>query len=107
MNMVETQFSTKVAMIRIDNGTKFIQSVCLNLFGARGILHQKSIVKTPQQNRVVERKHKHLLDTARVIRFQAGFPKQFWGERILVATLTVNKLLMANLNWKNPFEKSL
>ena len=81
LNMIETQFSTKAAMIRTDNGTEFIQSACLNLFGARGILHQKSIVKTPQQNGVVERKHRHLLDTARALRFQAGFPKHF-GESV-------------------------
>jgi len=102
--MVETQFSTKVAMIRTDNGTEFIQSACLNLFGARGMLHQKSIVKTPQQNGVVERKHRHLLDTARALRFQAGFPKHFWGECVLAATHIINMLPMDNLHWKSPFE---
>ena len=73
-SMVETQFKTKICVVRTDNGTEFIQSVCLDLFGYKGILHQRSIVKTPQQNRVVERKYRHLLDT---LRFQAGFPKQF------------------------------
>jgi len=48
LSMVETQFKTKVIMIRTDNGTEFIQSLCLNLFGLKGILHQWSIVKTPQ-----------------------------------------------------------
>ena len=37
-NMVETQFQTKIAMIRTDNGTEFIQSTCLTLLGAKGIL---------------------------------------------------------------------
>jgi len=104
LSMVETQFKTKVAMVRTDNGTEFIQSLCLSLFGLKGILHQRSIVKTPQQNGVVERKHRHLLDTARAIRFQAGFPKYFWGECILAATHIINKLPMANLQWKSPFE---
>ena len=36
LNMVETQFSTKVAMIRTDNGTEFIQSACLTLFSTKG-----------------------------------------------------------------------
>ena len=90
--MVETQFKTKVVMVRTDNGSEFIQSLCLGLFGVKGILHQRSIVKTPQQNGVVERKHRHLLDTARAIRFQAGFPKQFWAECVLAATHIINKL---------------
>jgi len=85
-------------MLRTDNGSEFIQSVCLQLFGSRGILHQRSVVKTPQQNGVVERKHRHLLDTARALRFQAGFPKSFWGECILAATHIINHLPMANLH---------
>jgi len=50
LSMVETQFKTKVSMVRTDNGTEFLQSICLSLFGIKGILHQRSIVKTPQQN---------------------------------------------------------
>ena len=97
-NMVETQFKAKICMIRTDNGTEFIQSVCLNLFGSKGVLHQRSIVKTPQQNGVVERKHRHLLDTAQALRFQASFPKHFWGECVLAATHIINKLPMAVLS---------
>ena len=62
------------------------------------------MVKTPQQNGVVERKHRHLLDTARAIRLHAGFPKHFWGECVLAATHIINKLPMAVLGWKTLFE---
>jgi len=104
LSMVETQFKIKVIMVRTDNGTEFIQSLCLSLFGLKGILHQRAIVKTPQQNGVVKRNHRHLLDTARAIRFQAGFLKHFWGECVLATTHIINKLPMANLHWKSPFE---
>ena len=53
---------------------------------------------------MVERKRRHLLDTARAIRFQAGFPKHFSGECRLAATSIINKLPMANLQWRSPFE---
>jgi len=76
-HMIDTQFSTKLLMIRSDNVSEFLQHSCQDFFAASGILHQKSIVKTPQQNGVVERKHRHLLDTARAIRFHAGLPKSF------------------------------
>jgi len=62
------------------------------------------MVKTPQQNGVVERKHRHLLDTARAIRLFAGFPKSFWGECILAGTHIINKLPMENLHWKSPLK---
>jgi len=76
----------------------------LIFFLTNGILHQESMVKTPQQNGVAERKHRHLLDTARALRFHAGFPKHFWGECILSATHIINLLPMENLAWKSPYE---
>ena len=54
---------------------------------------------------MAERKHRHLLDYARAIRIHTGLPKYFWGECILAATHIINKLPMANLNWKTPFER--
>ena len=103
-HMVSTHFSKKLASLRSDNGMEFINSSCGQFFADNGILHQKSVVKTPQQSGVVERKHRYLLDTARALGFQAGFPKSFWGECILSATHLVKKLPMENLGWKSPFK---
>jgi len=77
----------------------------LVFFSENGVLHQKSIVGTPQQNGVAERKHRHLLDTARAIRLHTGLPKYFWEECILSATHIINKLPIATLNWTSPFER--
>jgi len=47
-NMIATQFGVHIKMVRSDNGTEFINDFCHDLFSSKGILHQKSIVRTPQ-----------------------------------------------------------
>ncbi|GKB05825.1 retrovirus-related pol polyprotein from transposon TNT 1-94 [Tanacetum coccineum] len=63
------------------------------------------MVYTPQQNGRIERKHRHLLDTARAIRLHANLPIKFWGDCILVATYLINKMHVEALGWKSPYEK--
>ena len=49
------------------------------------ILHQTSCVDTPAQNRVAERKNRHLLETVRALLFQMHMPKHFWADAVFTA----------------------
>ncbi|GJX94423.1 diaminopimelate epimerase, chloroplastic [Tanacetum coccineum] len=53
-----------LGLIWTDNGIEVLNKTCVALFNSKGIVHQKLMVYTPQQNGVVERKHRHLLETA-------------------------------------------
>lgn len=87
--MAHTQFNEHVKIVRSDNGTKY---VCLkNYFEEKGILHQTSIVSTPQQNGRVERKHHHILNVACALLFQASLPIKFWGAYILTILYLINR----------------
>ncbi|KAK9733973.1 hypothetical protein RND81_04G104900 [Saponaria officinalis] len=102
---VSTQFHTTVATLRSDNGTEILQQQCGQLLASRGIIHQKSIPGNPQQNGKVERKHRHLLEVARALRFHGHLPKRFWGEMVLAATHLINLMPTYVLKWKTPHEK--
>ncbi|XP_019241250.1 PREDICTED: uncharacterized protein LOC109221245 [Nicotiana attenuata] len=64
--MVERQFGVKVQKIRTDNAFELGKGTQEAAFlASQGILHQTSCVGTPQQNGVVERKHRNLLEISR------------------------------------------
>ena len=68
----------RIIKIRSDNGTKFKNSQIEGFLEEEGIKHEFSSPYTPQQNGVVERKNRTLLDMARTmldeyIRHRTGF----------------------------------
>ncbi|XP_048228520.1 uncharacterized protein LOC8264641 isoform X2 [Ricinus communis] len=76
--MVKRQFNKEVKVVRSDNGTEFTR--LNNYFDENGIMHQTSCVGTPQQHGRIERKHRHVLNVARALRFQANLPIKFWDD---------------------------
>ncbi|KAL0430251.1 UNVERIFIED_CONTAM: Retrovirus-related Pol polyprotein from transposon RE1 [Sesamum radiatum] len=99
-----TQFGKTIKAIRSDNGSEFLSFRFQTILQTHGIIHQKSCVYTPQQNGVVEHKHKHLLSMARSLLFQASLPEKFWGDCILAATYIINRIPSQILNWTTPYQ---
>ncbi|CAL1405238.1 unnamed protein product [Linum trigynum] len=104
INMAETQFDKKVSRVQADNGLEFQTNSLRSFYEDRGIVLQTTCTDTPQQNGVVERKHRHLLETARALRFRANLPLRFWGECILTAVYLINRLPSKVLQNRTPYE---
>lgn len=102
--MVKTQFERHVKKVRCDNEGEFTSNDMTDFYNERGILLETTCPHTPQQNGVVERKHRHILEVARSLRFDANLPKKFWGECILTATYIINRLPSKVIDDKTPFE---
>lgn len=99
--MVETQFARKVKCIRTENGTEFFLK---DFFAKRGILLQLSCVETPQQNVVVKKKHQHILNDARALKFQFNLTLHLWGYCILTVVYLINRIPNSILNHRTPYD---
>ncbi|CAL1389558.1 unnamed protein product [Linum trigynum] len=103
-NLVRTQFEKQVRRIQADNGPEFSSNILTAYYEESGIVLQTSCTDTPQQNGVVERKHRHLLDTARALRFHANLPIRFWGECVLTAAYLINRMPLVSIGNRSPFQ---
>ncbi|KAK1679423.1 hypothetical protein QYE76_040271 [Lolium multiflorum] len=68
-----------------------------------GIKHEFSAY-TPQQNSVVERKNRTIIEMARTMLSEFNSPHNFWGEAISTAVHYSNRLFLRPLHTKTPYE---
>jgi hypothetical protein len=69
-----------------------------------GIKHEFSSPYTPQQNGVLERKNRTLLDMARTMLDEYKTPDQFWAKAINTAGYSINRLYLHRILNKTSYE---
>ncbi|GJV92247.1 retrovirus-related pol polyprotein from transposon TNT 1-94 [Tanacetum coccineum] len=67
LKQIQVGLNKTVRYIRTDNGTEFVNQVMSKYYEGVGIFHQKSVPRTPQQNGVVERRNRTLVEAARTM----------------------------------------
>ncbi|GJZ26689.1 retrovirus-related pol polyprotein from transposon TNT 1-94 [Tanacetum coccineum] len=86
-----------VIIIRTDNITKFKNQILKEYFDSVGISHQASSVRTPQQNGVVERRNRTLIEAARTMLIFSHAPLFLWAEAIATACYTQNRSIIHHI----------
>ncbi|KAD5960655.1 hypothetical protein E3N88_12127 [Mikania micrantha] len=100
----EKQYSLSIKCVRSDNGTEFRNHLLDEFYQSKGIQRQYSIPRTPEQNGVVERKNRTLIEAARTMLADSGLPLTFWAEAVNTACYVQNRVLV-NQRWlKTPYE---
>nr|GEY76644.1 hypothetical protein [Tanacetum cinerariifolium] len=73
LKRITVLLQSPVIIIRTDNGIEFKNQVLKEYFDSVDISHQMSSVRTPQQNGVVERQNRTLVEAARTIKPDISF----------------------------------
>jgi hypothetical protein len=93
-----------VKKIRSDNGFEFKNLQVEEYLEEEGIKHEFSAPYTPQQNSVVERKNRTLINMARTMLGEYKTPERFWSEAINTACHAINRLYLHCLLKKTSYE---
>nr|GEZ09692.1 ribonuclease H-like domain-containing protein [Tanacetum cinerariifolium] len=101
---IENIVDHKVKVIRCDNETKFKNREMNQFCEMKGILRQFSVARTPQQNRVVDRRNRKLIEGARTMLADSKLPTTFWAEAVNTACYVQNRVLVVKPHKKTPYE---
>jgi hypothetical protein len=93
-----------VKKIRSDNGSEFKNIQVEEYLEEEGIKHEFSAPYTPQQNGVVERKNRTLIDMARTMLGEFKTPERFWSEAMNTACHAINRVYLHRLFKKTSYE---
>ncbi|KAI3758325.1 hypothetical protein L6452_05885 [Arctium lappa] len=104
LKRLQVLFSSKVQKLRSDNGTEFRNAKINSYLSEEGITPNFSAARTPQQNGVVERKNRTLVEAARTMLAESNLSTNFWAEAIATACFTQNRATIVKRFQKTSYE---
>ncbi|GKC13771.1 retrovirus-related pol polyprotein from transposon TNT 1-94 [Tanacetum coccineum] len=104
LKQIQVGLNKTVRNIRTDNGTEFFNKDLTDYYERVGIFYQKIVPKTPQQNGVVERRNRTLVEAARTMLIFSKALMFLWAEAVATACYTQNRSLIHTRYYKTPYE---
>ena len=102
--MVTNMTEKKIKILRSDNGGEYTSKEFSNYLKEKGIQHQLSVPRTPQQNGVAERMNRTIQETARSMMHNAEQDKKFWAEAVCTAVMIRNRSPTVSVDNMTPYE---
>nr|GFB86954.1 putative ribonuclease H-like domain-containing protein [Tanacetum cinerariifolium] len=100
----QVNLQLQVQRVRTDNGTEFKNKTLAKFFDEVGITQQFFAVRMPQQNGVVKRRNRTLVEAARTMLLFANLPLFLWDEAIAIACFTQNRSIIHKRFDKTPYD---
>ncbi|GJW74477.1 retrovirus-related pol polyprotein from transposon TNT 1-94 [Tanacetum coccineum] len=104
LKQIQVGLNKTFRYIRTDNGIEFVNQVLTEYYESVSIFHQKSVLRTPQQNDVVERRNRTLVEAARTMLIFSKALMFLWAEVVATACYTQNRSLIHTRHNKTPYE---
>uniref|UniRef100_A0AAV1TS81 Polyprotein n=1 Tax=Peronospora matthiolae TaxID=2874970 RepID=A0AAV1TS81_9STRA len=85
MTFYENQRGERMKCLRSDNGTEFVNQEMTKICMLNGIVHQRTVPYSPQQNGVAERMNRTIMERSRSMLYYKGVPMEWWAEAVSTA----------------------
>ena len=95
----------KVRGLHSGNGGEFISMGFKRYCQRKGIRRTYTAPRAPQQNGIVERANRTVMDMARCIRLESGLEKELWAEACSTAVYVLNRVPSAPLDGDTPYHR--
>ncbi|GJY67771.1 retrovirus-related pol polyprotein from transposon TNT 1-94 [Tanacetum coccineum] len=83
LKQIQVGLNKTIRYIHTDNGTEFVNKDLTAYYERVGIFHQKTVPRTPQQNGVVERWNRTLVEAARTMLIFSKASMFLWAEALV------------------------
>nr|GFA09337.1 putative ribonuclease H-like domain-containing protein [Tanacetum cinerariifolium] len=104
LRMIQVSLKVSVRRIQTENGIEFVNQMLRDYYEEVGISHETSVARSPQQNGVVERHNRTLIEAARTMLIYAQAPLFLWAEAVATACFTQNRSIIRLRHGMTPYE---
>ncbi|KAJ8887025.1 hypothetical protein PR048_013239 [Dryococelus australis] len=105
VNLCENKFGHNVKRLRVDNDTKFVNSLFQEYLYSNGIVIEKTAPYSPEQNGRIERENRTVMECARSMLFSRDVPQYIWAAAVNTVVYISNCIPNSLCIDETPYEK--